>query len=71
MAPFPDGHFYSPVVDPKLLQHRESEIWPLPPPEIQGINFNEDFQKSLMEKDFPLFLESFSYPEFEKDTQTA
>lgn len=71
MAPFPDGHFYSPVVDPKLLQHRESEIWPLPPPEIQGINFNEDFQKSLMEKDFPLFLESFSYPEFEKDTQKA
>jgi hypothetical protein len=71
MSPFPDGHFYSPVVDPSLLKYREGEIWPFKSPEIQGINFNEDFQKSLLEKDFSLFLESFNYPEFEKDTLKA
>ncbi|MFH1216833.1 MAG: class I SAM-dependent methyltransferase [Pseudomonadota bacterium] len=67
MAPFPNGHFYSPIVDPGVLEARRRKIWPASPPEIAGVDFCENEQRLFLEKIFPEYLDNFNYPEDEKD----
>jgi len=69
MSPFPDGHFYSPVVDPTVIETRRGEIWPPSPPEMSGLDFNDTEQRLLLEKDFPHFMAKFQYPEDENDVE--
>ncbi|HET6603074.1 MAG TPA: hypothetical protein VFG21_02510 [Xanthomonadaceae bacterium] len=37
----PPGHFYSPIVDPRVAEDSRSRIWPATP-EIHGIDFQDD-----------------------------
>jgi predicted O-methyltransferase YrrM len=66
-AGFPAGHFYSPVINPDELAEREHEIWPVIPPMILGIDFNERSHQRILSEDFPKFIEDYDYPEKEED----
>jgi hypothetical protein len=41
------GHFYSPVVDPKLVATRHRELWPILHDSLPGIRLDDDAMKSL------------------------
>jgi hypothetical protein len=58
---FPNGHFYSPVVDPDTLRQRKAEIWP-ERNEVQGIEFDADGHRRLLAEVFPKWLQDFDYP---------
>jgi predicted O-methyltransferase YrrM len=47
MQGYPPGHFYSPVVDPRGIEHRDAEIWKAQD-EIDGIDLNMEDQLSLV-----------------------
>lgn len=55
---FPDGHFYSPVVDIKDAKKRKSTLWADPPRTLPGIDFREDSQRELL-KDIAEFAAEF------------
>jgi hypothetical protein len=50
MAGFPNGHFYSPVIDSEDLRRRQREIWPDEIRESPGIDLNLDRQRELLER---------------------
>lgn len=60
--PFPEGHFYSPVVDPIELKKDEARIWPLTPT-VLGVDFRHEAQRKLLLDEFPKYLPDFIYPE--------
>jgi hypothetical protein len=64
---FPDGHFYSPVVDPADVAARGREIWPEQPVAL-GIDWNDAFQARVLREFFPRHLEHYDYPETLPDT---
>jgi predicted O-methyltransferase YrrM len=59
-ALFPDGHFYSPVVDPDSLI--VEQIWPQRP-EILGIDFDDASHLQILQQEFPRFIDAFDYVE--------
>lgn len=59
---FPDGHFYSPVVDIDDVSVRCHAIWPVNPV-AGGIDFNDASQRALLSTEFPRFIPDFDYPE--------
>lgn len=59
---FPDGHFYSPIVDIKSAKDSEQRIWP-EYPEVLGINFNENLHKKYLEYYFPKYISLYDYPD--------
>jgi predicted O-methyltransferase YrrM len=61
-ASFPDGHFYSPVVDPQDLIARETALWPAEP-SVLGIDFNDAAHRHILEEEFPRFIGDFGYAE--------
>jgi hypothetical protein len=63
---FPDGHFYSPVVDIDEVSSRCHAIWPAHPT-VAGIDFNDDMQREFLTKHFPRFIPEFDYPELLED----
>jgi len=65
-TPFPDGHFYSPVINPQKIKEREEELWPAEGLNCPGVNFQEENQINLLENEFPGILADFQYP---KDTE--
>lgn len=60
---FPDGHFYSPVVDVSDVSARRMSIWPAEPPIPLGIDFNTAGQREFLEAAFAQFIGAFDYPE--------
>lgn len=63
----PDGHFYSPVVDPADLAGREQQIWPADP-RVLGIDFDEASHRTILEGWFPRFMPAWDYPEVLAET---
>ena len=61
-AAFPDGHFYSPVVNTADMEARRLEIWP-PDPELPGIEFDDAFEQQVLRELLPRYLRDFDYPE--------
>jgi hypothetical protein len=56
----PDGHFCSPLVDPKEINERRAELWS-PNPPLRGIDYREGEEHELFEKLVPLMKE-FPFP---------
>ena len=63
MPGFPNGHFYSPVIDAEDLQQREGEIWPAEPEHAEppGIDLDLEGQRDLLERARP-FAADYRYP---------
>jgi hypothetical protein len=62
MGGFPNGHFYSPVIDPEELRRRADEIWPRALRELPGVDLDLAGQRALLEALRP-FAADFDYPE--------
>jgi len=56
----PNGHFYSPVVDPADID--PDRIWPARP-EILGIDFDDLGHERILRETFPRFMPEYDYPE--------
>lgn len=65
----PNGHFYSPVVDPSEVAQRADQIWP-PHPEILGIDFNDASHRIVLENYFPTYFGQYDYPERLEESET-
>ena len=61
-ALFPEGHFYSPVVDTDEAGRDRARIWP-GFRDIPGIDMQEENHRRLLSNDFPTLLEEYVYPE--------
>lgn len=62
MKKFPDGHFYSPIVNFKDAKNSEARIWP-EKPKVLGIDFNDASHKNLLTQVFPKYLKDYKYPD--------
>jgi predicted O-methyltransferase YrrM len=58
---FEDGHFYSPVVDPKQARLSAETIWPNFPRPVLGVNFCEERQKNIIANVLKPYLADFGY----------
>ncbi|MBS0584392.1 MAG: class I SAM-dependent methyltransferase [Proteobacteria bacterium] len=56
----PNGHFYSPIVDPADIE--PDRIWPANP-EILGIDFDDRGHERILRETFPRFMPEYDYPE--------
>jgi len=61
-AAHPDGHFYSPVVDPDDLVAREAELWPANPV-VLGIDFDDHSHLQVLQALYPRHIGNYDYPE--------
>jgi len=61
-AAHPDGHFYSPVVDPDQLALERERVWPAEP-RVLGIDFNDESHLHVLERAFPRYIGDYDYPE--------
>ena len=59
---YPDGHFYSPVVDTAAVAARRDTIWPAQP-RLAGIDFNDAGHLQVLTELFPRFIGDYDYPE--------
>ena len=62
LSAHPNGHFYSPVVDPGSLAAHVETIW-CADPEVLGIEFNDASHLQILQVDFPAYIGSYDYPE--------
>lgn len=62
-SPYPDGHFYSPIVDTAELLDRKRVIWPDHPPALLGIDLNESSHERILAEWFPRYMPDYDYPE--------
>lgn len=62
-AGFPDGHFYSPVVDTEDLAARHGEIWPPEPRPVLGVDWNDAMHERVLREWFPRWMPDWDYPE--------
>jgi hypothetical protein len=60
---YPNGHFYSPVVNTAELTDKKDRIWPDQLTEMPGIKFNDRSHKRILAKWFPRFMPDYDYPE--------
>ena len=73
---FPDGHFYSPVVDVAEVRRDESRLWPVSrdpgplahlmevaptEPTVRGIDWNPDSHEDLLRNRFPALIDGYDY----------
>ncbi len=58
----PNGHFYSPVVDPADLSLRSNQVWPTNP-EVLGIDFNDASHQHILGVEFASYYPEYDYPE--------
>jgi len=56
----PNGHFYSPVVDPTQVD--ATRTWPAQP-EVLGIDFNDAGHEQILREVFPRHMPAWDYPE--------
>jgi hypothetical protein len=66
MGGFPNGHFYSPVIDPHELRRRAAEIWPDRLHEPAGVDLDLPGQRALLAALRP-FAADFDYPEGKRE----
>jgi hypothetical protein len=64
---FPDGHFYSPAVDPKELRGVADRLWPNYPPPTPGIDWNEMEHRQVLD-DLRAIAAEYQYPTKATDT---
>jgi predicted O-methyltransferase YrrM len=75
---FPDGHFYSPVVDIDEVLRDQDLIWPPgdpagplvhlmktapTAPSVHGIDWNPQSHEDLLRNHFPMLIDGYDYPE--------
>src|ERR1700732_2462923 len=60
---YPNGHFYSPVVDPEEIRLGAAKTWPEEITSISGIDLNSPSHEYILEKLFPKYYPEFDYPE--------
>jgi hypothetical protein len=65
----PNGHFYSPVVDPSEIAPRTARLWP-EKPECLGIDFGEQRHRDILENVLPRHLPRYDYLEVLDETPT-
>lgn len=58
----PNGHFYSPVVDPAEVNARADEVW-RDRLELPGIDFNDAHHLNVLDTVFPSLIGDYDYPE--------
>ena len=58
---FPNGHFYSPVIDVAQVEASATRIWPSQP-EVLGIDFRHEDQLALLADVFPRYIRDYDYP---------
>ena len=61
---YPDGHFYSPVVDPASL-HADS-LWP-ENPSVLGLDFDDASHERILRETFPRFMARAAGRKFRAD----
>lgn len=61
-ASHPNGHFYSPVVDPTELAPHADRLWPTRP-EVLGIDFNDPMHEHILREVFPRQFSAYDYRE--------
>jgi hypothetical protein len=61
-AAFPDGHFYSPVVDTQDVLARQDRIWPADPQPL-GIDWNDEHHRRVLGEYFPRHMPRYDFPE--------
>ncbi len=66
---YPNGHFYSPVVDPAELLTQSARIWPSEPPHIHGIDFNRQAHETVLDIWFPRQISRYDYPELNGESR--
>ena len=59
---YPDGHFYSPVVDPDEIATRQAALWPAEP-RVLGIDFDDASHLHVLRTCFPRYIADYDYPE--------
>lgn len=59
----PNGHYYSPVVDPADLLSKAASIWSAEAPVILGIDLNCKAHEMVLESWFPQHISKYDYPE--------
>ena len=65
-ASHPNGHFYSPVVNPEELMPRAAELWPDHIPECVGIHFNDRSHRRILKRYFKRYIRAYDYPEHQQ-----
>ncbi len=58
----PNGHFYSPVVDPAEASAEADRIW-APRTKLPGLRFSREQHLEVLNRLFPQFMAGFDYPE--------
>lgn len=63
VSAYPNGHFYSPVVDADELRQEYPRIWPEAVSDLPGIDLNSAFHEQILTEFFPKYYGDFQYPE--------
>ena len=66
---YPDGHFYSPIVDVEEVTQRQERIWPSDPV-VVGIDFNDASHQRILTEIFPRFIGGYDYPELLEESES-
>ena len=66
---FPNGHFYSPVVDPREVALRADRLWP-EKPECLGIDFEPARHRDILRNARRTICRRYDYPEMLEETPT-
>ena len=67
----PNGHFYSPVVNPKTIKESEDSIWSGEVTTTPGLVFNDDSHETILQDWFPRHIEEYIYPEEQRSDAPA
>jgi hypothetical protein len=62
-ARFPDGHFYSPIVDIDAADAERQRLWPDDPPLPAGIDFDPAGHERFLLGDFARYVRDYDYPD--------
>ncbi len=60
-AAHPGGHFYSPIVDPAEASANAARLWPDPPADTAGIDFDDASHRHVLDDLFARFYGDFDY----------
>lgn len=59
---YPNGHFYSPVIDPDEVVAAAARIWPASP-DVQGVDFELQRHADILRNIFPRYIAGYDYPQ--------
>ncbi len=68
---YPNGHFYSPVIDPAEIRESEAALWPEQIQDLAGVTFDEALHLEILRHWFPTHLPQYDYPEEPPQTPNA